>query len=57
MRKFVLVVVCLLYCISPIDLIPDFLIGPGQLDDLGVILLTLRAVLNGDSKPTKRRLS
>ena len=28
-----------LYFISPVDLIPDFLIGPGQLDDLGVLLL------------------
>ncbi|MGI8477365.1 MAG: YkvA family protein [Thermomicrobiales bacterium] len=25
------------YVISPIDLIPDFLLGVGQLDDLGVI--------------------
>jgi len=31
----------LLYLISPIDLLPDFLVGPGQLDDLGVILLGL----------------
>ncbi len=29
------------YVISPIDLIPDFLIGPGQVDDLGVVALGL----------------
>lgn len=27
------------YVISPVDLIPDFLVGVGQLDDIGVILL------------------
>lgn len=32
-------VVVLLYFISPVDLIPDFLLGLGQLDDLGVVLL------------------
>ena len=29
----------LLYVISPIDFIPDVILGLGQLDDLGVILL------------------
>lgn len=32
----------LIYVISPIDLIPDILIGIGQLDDLGVILAGVR---------------
>lgn len=30
-----------IYTISPIDFIPDVLLGVGQLDDLGVILLGL----------------
>jgi uncharacterized membrane protein YkvA (DUF1232 family) len=31
----------LIYLVSPIDLVPDVLVGPGQLDDLGIILLGL----------------
>ena len=31
----------LLYLLFPLDLLPDVLIGPGQLDDLGVILFGL----------------
>ena len=36
LKVFVPIVV-LLYLISPIDLIPDFLLGLGQFDDLGVL--------------------
>lgn len=34
-----------LYLISPIDLIPDWLVGFGQLDDLAVVLLGIRAFI------------
>lgn len=33
------------YVISPIDLIPDFLLGPGQVDDIGVIAVGLMILL------------
>ncbi|HEV2128124.1 MAG TPA: YkvA family protein [Thermomicrobiales bacterium] len=33
--------VILVYVISPIDVIPDFLLGAGQVDDVGVIALGL----------------
>jgi uncharacterized membrane protein YkvA (DUF1232 family) len=31
-----------LYILSPVDLIPDLLVGLGQLDDLGILLGSLR---------------
>lgn len=39
--KMVVPIVVLLYVISPIDLIPDFLLGLGQMDDLGVLGVAL----------------
>jgi uncharacterized membrane protein YkvA (DUF1232 family) len=34
--------VAMLYVVSPVDLIPDVIIGLGQLDDLGILLGSLR---------------
>ena len=30
-----------LYILSPLDIIPDVIVGPGQLDDLGVLIIAL----------------
>lgn len=35
-------VLAIIYVLSPLDLIPDVLIGLGQLDDLGIILGAVR---------------
>lgn len=44
--KLMVPLAAVLYVVSPIDLIPDFLLGLGQIDDIGVIggalLLALR---------------
>jgi uncharacterized membrane protein YkvA (DUF1232 family) len=45
-RKLVLVLV-LLYLVTPIDLVPDFIPVAGALDDAIVVAVALRAVLHG----------
>ena len=37
--KFALPALLGLYVVSPLDPIPDFLLGLGQIDDLGVVIL------------------
>jgi uncharacterized membrane protein YkvA (DUF1232 family) len=39
--KFALPALIALYVLSPVDTIPDFLLGLGQIDDLGVITVGL----------------
>jgi uncharacterized membrane protein YkvA (DUF1232 family) len=49
-RKFVLALI-VVYLASPIDLIPDFLPGLGQLDDAILVALGLRYLLRGAREP------
>ena|SRR5438046_406788 len=37
--------VMVVYLLVPVDLIPDFLVGPGQLDDLAVILFGMNLMV------------
>src|SRR5262245_2208822 len=43
--KSIVPVLAALYVLSPVDLIPDFLIGIGQVDDLGVLGVAIFAGL------------
>lgn len=42
--KVLLPIFAVVYLISPIDVIPDVLLGPGQLDDLTIIVLVVAAL-------------
>lgn len=46
-RRKILVGAVLAYVVSPIDLIPDFVIGFGRLDDLILVSLALDHILDG----------
>lgn len=50
MRKLLILAGCIAYVLCPIDLIPDFIPGFGQLDDLTVIVMTVRALLSKDEQ-------
>jgi uncharacterized membrane protein YkvA (DUF1232 family) len=39
--KFVVPAIMALYVVSPVDPIPDFLLGVGQVDDFGVVIAAL----------------
>ena len=40
-KSLIIFVLTSAYIISPVDLIPDYIIGFGQLDDLGILGLSL----------------
>ena len=43
-KAFLYVVAAMIYLVSPIDVIPDFILGIGLTDDVAVILFVLREV-------------
>jgi uncharacterized membrane protein YkvA (DUF1232 family) len=50
-KKAFIVGCTILYILSPVDLIPDFLVGPGQLDDLGVLFYCVKTLFTNPSPP------
>ena len=48
----VILVLAVLYCLSPIDLVPDVVPALGFIDDLLVVLLSLRQVTGNKSGKT-----
>lgn len=44
MKKLLIIAGCVLYIMSPIDLIPDFIPALGQLDDIGAAILAFKTV-------------
>ncbi len=55
-NRWVLIIISLVYLISPIDIIPDFLLPGGIADDVIVFLLLLREIvlLYGEQQKRKR---
>ncbi len=49
MSRYAIALLCFVYVISPVDLMPELLLGPfGLADDLVVGLIGVRALLRGE---------
>ncbi|MFS0783987.1 YkvA family protein [Bacillus sp. 1P06AnD] len=44
MRSIITAVACLIYFVAPADLIPDFILGLGYVDDTAVLAFTFRQI-------------
>ena len=44
MKRVGIIIACLLYVISPIDVLPDVFPLVGQVDDLGAIIVAIQAL-------------
>jgi len=52
-----LLILSLIYIISPIDFVPEFLLGPlGLIDDLGLVIVLLVIAIYKHSKANKSRI-
>lgn len=47
MKQLILITLCILYVLSPIDFVPDFLWFIGWLDDVAAVVLTVRQLSQG----------
>lgn len=53
MRFWILILLLILYILSPYDLVPDILFGPGYLDDLGLIGILAYYYFSRKRKPRR----
>lgn len=51
LSKLVIVIGCLIYVCSPIDLIPDLIPVVGWIDDVGALFFMVSTLLSGTKKP------
>ncbi len=54
--RYLLLLLALIYVLSPYDLLPDFIVGWGWLDDLAILGLVWRYFFSGKKKPDSRRV-
>ena len=45
--KYAFAALCCGLILSPLDIVPDFLVGPGQIDDLGYLIAGTLAIRSG----------
>jgi uncharacterized membrane protein YkvA (DUF1232 family) len=57
MRTPLAILLCVLYFLWPIDVIPDILVPFGQIDDLAAIGLTVAQVLRNRQRATSANVS
>jgi uncharacterized membrane protein YkvA (DUF1232 family) len=53
-RDKLMMVLGVVYIVSPIDIIPDYIVGFGELDDLGVLIATVRLFIGAYNRYVKR---
>lgn len=53
MRNFLIIVICVIYVLSPIDFVPDLIPFIGWIDDLVAIAITVGMCTNGGTPPAK----
>ena len=44
MKKLAILLACVLYVLSPVDIIPDPIVGLGQVDDIGAIVFAIKSM-------------
>ena len=43
-KSIIMIIASIIYFVSPVDLIPDFIVGAGYVDDMAVIAFTIKQI-------------